>query len=203
MNQSGAAFEKAAVVFRDGLGERRRITDSTGADVDLLCLSVEIAAVPGVEPALRKGVGRLSGFRHPAFREARAVERLGGTNLAVLSDAAHGIRLSELLVAVGERRMPLDLATAFCIVRQAISAVAAFHGYQHEISHGALGPERLVVTSHGRVVITDHGLGLALEQLRYSHQHYWKSLRIPLPRSAGLARFDQRVDVTQLGVIAC
>src|SRR5437773_2576178 len=167
MNQSGAAFEKAAVVFRDGLGERRRIADSTGAEVDLLCLSVEIASVPGVEPALRKSVGRLAGFRHPAFREARAVERVGNTSLAVLSDAAHGIRLSELLVAAGERRMPLDLATAFCIVRQAIAAVSAFHGYEHEISHGALGPERVVITSHGRVIITDHALSLALEQLRY------------------------------------
>ena len=70
----------------------------------------------------------------------------------------------------GKRDFPISLPSSaadqivsFCIVRQAISAVAAFHGYQHEISHGALGPERLVVTSHGRVVITDHGLGLALE----------------------------------------
>jgi len=201
MNPSGAAFEKlTAVVFRDGLGERRRMTDSTGAEADLLCLAGEIASVPGVESVLRKSVSGLAGFRHPSFPELRSVERLGGTTLAVLSNAAPGIRLSELLA--GERRTTLDLAAALHVIRQAIAAVEALHSYDHEIAHGAIGPERIVITGRARVVVTDYALGAALELLRYSHQHYWKSLRVPLPRSAGLARFDQRVDVTQLGVIA-
>jgi len=200
MNQSGAAFEKLAVVFRDGLGERRRATDSTGTEVDLLCVADEIATVPSVEPALRKSVSRLTGFRHPSFSELRGVERLGVTTLAVRSDAAQGVRLSELLA--GERGTRLDLAAALHVVRHTIAAVEALHGYDPEIAHGALGPERLVITRRARVLVTDYALGASLEHLRYSHQHYWKSLRVPLPRSAGLARFDQRVDVTQLGVIA-
>ncbi len=198
---SGTVDNAAAVVFRDGLGERRRMTDSTGTEVDLLCLAGDIASVSGVEPAVRKSAGRLAGFKHPAFCEIRGVERFGGTTLAVISGAAHGLRLSELLMAPPDRRAPLDLAASLHIVRQAIGAVDALHGYDDAV-HGAIGPERLVVTPRGRVIVTDYALGPALEQLRYSHQHYWKSLRVPLPRSAGLTRFDERVDVTQLGVVA-
>jgi len=52
------------------------------------------------------------------------------------------------------------------------------------------------------VLVADHMLGSALEQLRYSHQHYWKSLRIALPRSAGVTKFDHHVDITQIGSTA-
>src|SRR5262249_17112263 len=109
MNQSGAVEKLTSVVFRDGLGERRRMTDSTGAEADLLCLAGEIATVPGVEPAVRKTAGRLAGFRNPAFCELRSVERFSGSTLAVVTDAAHGIRLSELLSSPPDRRAPLDL----------------------------------------------------------------------------------------------
>jgi len=202
MNHSGAVEKLTSVVFRDGLGERRRMTDSIGADADLLCLAGEIASVPGVEQTLRRSVGRLAGFRHPAFCELRSVERFGGATLAVVSDAAKGIRLSELLSSPPDRRAPLDLAASIHILRQVVVAIDALHGHEHDLCHGAVGPERIVINPRGRVIVTDHALGNALEQLRYSHQHYWKSLRVPLPRSAGLARFDQRVDVTQIGVLA-
>src|ERR1043166_5679135 len=202
MNQSGAVEKLSSVVFRDGLGERRRITDSIGTEADLLCLAGELAAVPGVEPALRRTVSRLADFRHAAFCELRSVERFGGSTLAIVSDAAHGIRLSEILSSPPDRRAPLDLAAAIQIIRQTIVAIDALHGHEHDMCHGAIGPERIVINARGRVIVTDCALGNALEQLRYSHQHYWKSLRIPLPRSAGLARFDQRVDVTQIGVLS-
>src|ERR1051325_579225 len=202
MNQSGAVEKLTTVVFKDGLGERRRMKDSIGAEADLLCLAPEIASVPGVESSLRKSVTRLAGFRHPSFLEYRSVERFGGATLAAVSDAAQGIRLSEILSAAPDRNAPLDLAASLHILRQAISAVDALHGFEADVSHGAIGPERIVITARGKVLITDYALATSLEQLRYSHQHYWKSLRVPLPRSAGLARIDQRVDVTQLGVLA-
>ncbi len=177
------------------------MTDSTGAETDLLCLASEIAPVPGFEPTLRKSVDRLAGFRHASFSEIRSIERFGGTMLAVVSDAAIGLRLSEIL-NTSDRRGSLDLAAAVSVIRQAIAAVESLHTFDRDIAHGAIGPERIVITGRGRVVITDYALGAALEHLRYSHQTYWKNLRVPLPRSAGLTRFDHRVDVTQLGVVA-
>jgi hypothetical protein len=70
------------------------------------------------------------------------------------------------------------------------------------VSHGALGPERLIVTPNARLVIVEYVAGAALEQLRYSRERYWKDLQIPLPRTAGLSHFDQRADVAQIGAIA-
>ena len=59
-----------------------------------------------------------------------------------------------------------------------------------------------MVTPDARLVIVEYVLGAALEQLHYSQERYWHQLRIPLPRAAGLPRFDQRADVTQIGVVA-
>src|SRR5205807_8230125 len=74
--------------------------------------------------------------------------------------------------------------------------------HARDVAHGALSPERLVITPKGRVVIVEHVMGAALEQLRYSHEQYWRELHVALPRSAGLPRFDHRADVLQLGLIA-
>jgi hypothetical protein len=71
-----------------------------------------------------------------------------------------------------------------------------------DISHGAIAAERIVVTPGARLTVVEYVLGSALEQLRFSHERYWKELRMALPRSAGLARFDRRADVVQIGVVA-
>jgi hypothetical protein len=71
-----------------------------------------------------------------------------------------------------------------------------------DIAHGAIGAERLIVTPNARLIVVEHVLGSALEQLRFSQERYWRELRIAVPRSAGLPRFDHRADVTQLGVVA-
>ena len=200
MNQSLAP--SADVVFRDALGERRRMIDSTGAEAELLCLASELTAVAAFEPALRSSAGRLAAFRHPSFPALRGIERFDAATLAVISDASHGVRLSRLLATVGERGSALDLSAAFCLLRQLLGALDALHTFDRDIAHGVLGPERVVITSRARVIVTDYTLGSALEQLRYSNQHYWKSLRIAVPRSAGMTRFDQRVDLMQLGTVA-
>ena len=76
------------------------------------------------------------------------------------------------------------------------------HENMPDISHGAIAAERLVVTPNARLVVVEHVMGSALEQLRYSQERYWRELRIAVPRSAGLPRFDHRADVAQLGVVA-
>ena len=68
--------------------------------------------------------------------------------------------------------------------------------------HGAIGPERLIVTPQARLVIVEHVLGAALDQLHYTHEQYWKTLRIALPRTGSGPHFDRRADITQAGVTA-
>src|ERR1051326_4186101 len=130
MNQSGAVERLTTVVFKDGLGERRRMKDSIGAEADLLCLAPEIATVPGVESVLRKSVTRLAGFRHPSFCEYRSVERFGGATPVATRDAARGTGRAEIFSAPPDRKARLDRAASRHSLRQATAAIGALHGFE-------------------------------------------------------------------------
>lgn len=190
--------------FHDGLGERRRISDATGEPVELLCLRRQLTAIPSFEFALRERAGRLANFRHTYFGRVRSIDRLNdpAATLAVVSDVTRGVRLSQLLTPADRRPVTLDINAALHLIRQFVSAVAMLHENAPDVAHGAISPERLIVTSNARVVIVEYVLGAALEQLHYSPERYWKELRVALPPSAAEPRFDQRADVTQLGVVA-
>jgi hypothetical protein len=193
------------VVFRDAFGERRRIVAPTGSDtLDVLCLRGELTAVPSFEFALRERVSRLAGFRHPYFAQVRTVERLSDTarTLALISNAQTGVRVSDLLATAAKHDVVLDSDAAMCLIRQLVSAMAAFHEHALDAAHGALGPERVVVTPNARLVIVEHVLGSAIEQLQYSEDRYWRELRVPCPQASGLPAIDHRTDVLQLGIVA-
>lgn len=199
------AIAPAADRFEDGLGERHHLLDTgTNQTLEVLCLRSELTAIPSFEFALRERVGRLASFRHASYRRVRSVERLDGASstLAVVSDHTPGARLSDVLDLVQQRRVVLDIDAALCLIRQLVPAVAALHETARDVAHGAISPARIIVTPNARLVVTEYVLGAALEQLRYSNERYWKELGLALPRSPGLARFDHRADVTQVGVVA-
>jgi len=194
-----------AIVFQDGLGERRRISDVSGADtIEQLCLRSELTAIPSFEFALRERAGRLASFRHVYFGRVRSVDRLNdpASSLVIVSDSIKGVRLANLLAASERRPMTLDISASIHLIRQLVAAVAMLHENAGDIAHGAIGPERIIVTPNARVVLVEHVLGSALEQLHYSRERYWKDLRIALPPSLGLPSFDHRADVTQIGAVA-
>ncbi len=193
------------IVFQDGLGERRRISDVSGADtIEQLCLLAELTAIPSFEFALRERASRLASFRHVYFGRVRSVDRLNdaASTLAVVSDSIKGVRLANLLAASERRPMTLDISASVHLIRQLVAAVATLHENARDVAHGAIGPERVIVTPNARVVLVEYVLGAALEQLHYSPERYWNDLRVALPPSHGLPRFDHRVDVTQVGAVA-
>ena len=184
MERAAVSTTTLATGFCDGLGERRHITDPSGKDtLELLCLRSELSAVPSFEFALRERVSRLANFRHPQFGRARGVERLTDveSTLAVVSERASGVRLSDLLAATEQRRLGLDITAALCLIRQLVPAIAALHESARDVAHGSIGPERLVVTPDGQLMIVEYVLGAALEQLRYPRERYWTALRVALP----------------------
>jgi serine/threonine protein kinase len=192
------------IVFQDALGERRRL-DGNGPDpVEVLCLRSELTAIPSFEFALRERAGRLTAFRHANYSRVRGVDRLNdpAATLAVVSDHTRGLRLAALLSEAGPRPITIDITVALHFIRQLVSAVAMLHESARDIAHGAIGPERLIVTPNARIVVVEYVLGAALEQLRFSRERYWRELRIALPSAPGLPRFDHRADVTQIGVVA-
>jgi hypothetical protein len=187
--------------FIDGFGERRTIIDARGDCLDVFRVKASLATVPSFETALRERVTRVTGFQHPAYSPVRSieVERSSGT-LAIVSDHVQGARLSTLLASAEKRSTRVDLPAAVCMVRQLVLATTAWHEHMPDVVHGAIGPERLVVTPDGRLVIADYVLGSAIEQLRYSRQQYWEELAVPLPATFKFA-INARADVLQVGLV--
>jgi serine/threonine protein kinase len=191
------------VVFQDGLGQRRQMVAAGNQTLTVLILKQELVGVSSFEAALRDRVGHLAGFQHRSFARVQGIAHLPNdpSSLAIASDYVPGVRLSEILALAEQRLIPLEIDAAFCLIRQLVSAVAALHEKVPDACHGAVAPERIIITREARPVLVEHVLGAALEQLQFSRERYWKELRIPLPPS-GPPRFDSRADVTQLGTLA-
>lgn len=193
--------DRGPAAFADGLGIRQRAVEN-GEPVDRLCVDEGLASAPGFDFALRERVSRLANFRHAYYGRARRVERLDGGRLAVLSDAADGARLSRILEVADASKLDLDVNVALCLLRQIVPAVAMLHQNARDVSHGALAPERIVVTPNARVVLVEYVFGAAIEAVGFSRERLWKQLRIAAPPGAGTPRLNHRADVMQIGVVA-
>src|SRR5262245_12443229 len=193
----------APVTFEDGFGQRRHALSVAHEPLEVLAFRDDLTSVSSFEFALRDRVGRFSNFQSEHFARIRAVERLGkgGATLALISDQVQGNRLSEILAQAETRRLPIETHAALCLIRQLVSAVAQLHK-KPELWHGAIAPERIIVTPNARVVIVEHVLGAAIEQLHYPYEQYWKELRVPMPKTGTGPQFDRRTDVTQVGAVA-
>jgi hypothetical protein len=194
-----------APLFSDGIGDRVVSTDpTTGELVQVLRINPALTAVPSFEFALRERVARLANFRHVYFARVRRVDRAPGypTALSLVSDHVEGTRLSEILRVAEERNLHLDINAALCLIRQLVPALALLHENARDAAHGLVAPERLIVTPQGRLVIAEHVCGAAVEQMQYGRERLWHELRVAMPPSAGIPRFDQRADVTGIGVVA-
>lgn len=199
------ASTSAPAAFEDGLGTRRLVLDrSRNETVDMLCLRGDLAGVPSFEFALRGRLSDLAAFSHACYGRVRSVERLKdpASPLALVSDVTAGMRLADILRFAEAADVTLDIDAALCLLRQLVPAIAMLHENMPDMAHGAIAAERLVVTPGARLIVVEHVMGSALEQLRFSQERYWRELRVAVPRSAGLPRFDHRTDVTQLGVVA-
>ena len=204
MSLASSHLDRAdAPLFVDGLGERRVAADATtGELLQILRIRSELTAVPSLEFALRERTARLMNFRHAYYARVRRVDRAPGGGLAIVSDHVEGTRLSDLLRASHQRGLQLNTNAAVCLIRQLVHAVALLHENVRDASHGLIAPERLVVTPHARLVVVEHVLGSAIEQLQFSRERLWQEFRLAIPSSAGAVRFDHRSDVNGIGITA-
>jgi hypothetical protein len=192
-------------LFSDGLGDRVVSADAaTGDLVQILRLNPALTAVPSFEFALRERVARLANFRHGYYARIRRVDRAQphGSSLALVSDHVEGARLSEILRVADDRGLQLDINAALCLIRQLVPALVLLHENARDAAHGLVALERLIVTPQGRLVVAEHVCGAAIEQMQYGRERLWHEFRVAMPPSAGIPRFDQRADVTGLGVVA-
>jgi hypothetical protein len=189
--------------FVDGLGRRIRTVES-GEQIETLRLCRELSEHAGTEAALIGRAGQLAGFSHHAFTQVRRVERVSGPlgGLAIVSSAVTGIRLSEVLGASERKALAPNPEAILSLLEQITGGLAALHRHASDLSHGALAPERVVVRPDGHIVLVEHGLSTAVEQLQMGRAQLWSQFRIAAPSGAGATRLDQLTDLMQLGVLA-
>jgi hypothetical protein len=191
--------------FLDRFGDRVVVTDRTGGDLEVLRLRPELAADPAFETALKSRAEQLAGFQHRSVSRVRGVSRLAGGDgrLAVVSDVAKGWRLSEVLQAAEAEERLIHTSTVLFLLRQIAAVLTSLQASAPGISHGALGPERVVLTPAGRVLVVEYVFGAALEQLPVlPADRVWKEFRLAVPADGSTPRFGPHTDVLQLGIIA-
>lgn len=199
---SATATQPDAPLFTDGLGDRVVAVDAaTGDLLQILRVRPQLLAVPSFEFALRERAARLANFRHAYYARVRRIDR-HPSGLAIVSDHVEGVRLSDMLRVSAERGLRIDLNAALCLLRQIVPSVALLHENARDVAHGLLAPERLIVTPRARVIVVEHVLGSAVEQLQYNRERLWHELRGAVPVSVGASRFDHRADITAIGLVA-
>ena len=173
MSLASSSLNRAdAPIFADGIGERVAATDAaTGELLQILRVRPELSAVPSFEFALRERTARLMNFRHAYYARVRRVDRVPASGgLALVSDHVEGTRLADILRVAHERGLQLDTNAALSLIRQLVPAVALLHENARDASHGLIAPERIVVTPHARLVMVEHVLGSAIEQLQFGRE---------------------------------
>ena len=188
----------------DGLGDRLLMFDNTvAASFELLRLCPTLANAPGFERTLREAVRRLASFKHPSFAQARSVQRLEGDDaLAVISTHTDGKRLSDIFRRT-DRHAGMHPAFATWLIRQLTSALSDFHAQGDTVAHGALTTDRIVLTPDRRLVITEHVLGAALDERRFSPARLWRDVGIVAVAADDEApRLNSQGDIVQLGLVA-
>jgi hypothetical protein len=191
------ARSQPALSFEDGFGRRQQVASAGKDPVEVLVLKREHLAVPGFEAAVRERIEQVARFRHDSFVPIRGLARLAKAEagLALVSDVAVGRRLSQLL----ETERSLANRGALMLIGQLLDALAAFHQAVPGC-HGSLAPERMVLTSDGRLLVTNHVFGTALPKLPLDTAAFWQQMQITMP--TGSPVFDQQTDIFQAGSIA-
>jgi hypothetical protein len=189
----------------DGLGYRVLGFDKkTGDRLEMLRVRPQFSGQAAFETALRERLRRLAEFRNPAFARVRQIDRLTGqaAGIAIVSNHMEGVRLGDVMGVAESYGVRIDIDTTLCLVRQLVSAVAGLHTCGPDISHGCIGPERLLLTPDARLVVTEYVLGGALEAMQWTRERFWQEFRIALPTGADPATFDQQGDIMQIGLFA-
>lgn len=188
----------------DGLGDRLLMFDNQATGpLELLRVRPDFAFVPDFETRLRGRLDKLANFSHPGFAQCRAVDHLdNGEGLTVVSTHVPGTRLTEIFAAARKQRAGMHVTAARWALGELMSSMAALHGQHPGVAHGALAPERVVITADRDVVITDYIFGDALGAMHLSAERLWNECGVVSLPQRDFVPIDQRSDVVQLALIA-
>jgi hypothetical protein len=182
--------------FTDALGERFLEFDlASGMSVERLRFAKAFADSPVFESAVRDRIERFEYFRHPSITTVRSIVRQPNGTLVLESKHTPGRRLSEIGL---ERNTTLALD----VIRQLTPALVALHEAGDGVVHGVFGPERVVVTREGRLMLAEHVLGGAMVSMRMPSSRMRSDFGLALPDNQDVIALDQEDDLTELGLLA-
>ncbi|HUK34471.1 MAG TPA: PEGA domain-containing protein [Vicinamibacterales bacterium] len=188
--------------LRDAIGDRLFMFDNSGTpSLELLRFRQEFGGASGFEDALRERVDAFHAFDHPSFSQVRAVERLDSGDLVLVSTFTTGKRVSEIFRS-GHVRPGVHPAFAAWFIRESVSAIAALQRHVDDVAHAALTPDRVILAPNGRLVIVEHVLGAALDQLRLTVRGLQDLGLAAAGEGSSRAQLDQQADILQLAWIA-
>lgn len=194
-------MSESTPVFADGLGRRVvRLESAESAPTEHLLLSPDLSSHAGFTAALADRVAKLHGRRLTAYARVQRVDSDGPGGVSVVSEFVKGWRLADLLDVAESENLTLDIGVVMLLLRQLLPTAALLSTQIRDAASGALGPEHLLLTAQGRLVLTDYVFGGAIEALGWDAEQLWKRLRIATPPGKAGKAVSQRGDVVQVGV---
>jgi hypothetical protein len=191
--------------FRDRLGERVILPQKSGVLLECLYFSDPLARAPFFAQALKDRVGRLSSFSHASYCRIRRVQRAEepDSRPALVSVHVPGHRLTEILDAAAWADLRPPTSAVLAAVRQTMAAVALLHDFSPDGFHGAIGPDRLILTREGRIVVAEHVLGTVMTQAAeaWGSGRLWRELGVATITDPAVAQDGRRHDVVQVGLL--
>jgi hypothetical protein len=192
---------ESSPVFADGFGRRVVRVTRDDAPVELLQIDPALAEHPGFADALRERVARFSSLRLTSYARAQKVETDAQGGVTLVSEYVKGWRLADLLDVAETENLTFDIGVVMLLLRQLLPTAAMLSNQSRDTASGALGPEHLLLTPQGRVVLTDYALGPAIETLGWDAERLWRRLRVATPpASAPGPAVSPRGDTAQVGV---
>lgn len=180
---------------RDGLGRWQIEPDSKHGAVEVRDVAPRLATA-AAEQAIDLCARQMTGA--PACARILRLERSHAA-LRIVSEAASGVRLSDLLSLGDAGLVPIPDDIVFELAIAVIRAAGVLHEAGGGLAHGAISPAHVVLRPDGGVLLTDSVFGAAIESLHRNREQLWREFGLALPLTASVSRFDQRSDVTQLG----
>jgi hypothetical protein len=190
-------------VSQDGFGTRTLSFDPASGDpVEILTFVPVLARAPEFAAAVGERVARLARVRHTMYARTRKLDRLAEDKVRLVSDHVAGWRLAHVLDVIERERLTLDISAVITLLRQLIPAVALFSRHQRDATIGTVGPERLILTPQGRLVLAEYVLTPGLEKLQFPRERLWREFRVVVPFGAGSGRMPPSADVVGIGLVA-
>jgi hypothetical protein len=175
-----------------------------GDAFEALRLAASLAGDPRCTPALSAGVEAVSGFVHPAFHPAPTIERLPSAEErpVIVSRYTPARRVIDLLADAQATGRPITTSTTLFIVREVLSAVRALHAHGPGVFHGAIGPERVLVTPDLQVLVVEHALGPMLAAVAAGGAgEVVRRCGIPVPDGEDRPSFSALTDQYQIALV--